>query len=521
MSEKKPMADVNGQSSLHREADCCQEECSTETADVIVVGLGIGGLCASIRAAELGARVIAIDKLQYFDDPSMVYSELPGGPGSSTLKAGGAAYWRGKTKGKLDYDELLDLNSEGITFFEEKSWGRGNLEQYKEIVRVGEYVFDTWLIKHGNMAGGTVNEGTVAPDGRAYRARWTQKWLVPAAEALGAKCLFKTKAMKLLMDRKSNRIAGVKVLTSEGLKDIKAQAVIIATGGFEGNEAMKLAYLEPRPAVAYLPITGGAWNTGDGLLMAQEVGAQLVNMSWHHTRMTEPNYYGAAPCGKTYKEAIKVNLLGERVTDESEYIASKGDIIIPQPEQLLYVIIDKKIYDERRLNYEGNVKTTQLERPQHVVRREKMIIEADTIEELAKKCGINPERLKKTVEAFNAAVKPDGTAPGIPHPKKKKAVKIDTPPFYASPATVGINQTLGGMKTNAKMQVYNNEGEIIPGLYATGACANTHYGKYYYGEYDELDVKCSYIHGSRTAGAMGFLAAEAAAAEAIELERAK
>ena len=89
-------------------------------------------------------------------------------------------------------------------------------------------------------------------------------------------------------------------------------------------------------------------------------------------------------------------------------------------------------------------------------------------------------------------------------------MKIDTSPYYASPATVGINQTLGGMKTNAKMQVLNTEDEIIPGLYAVGACANTHYGKYYYGEYGELAVKSSYIHGSRTAGAMGFLAAEAA-----------
>ena len=60
-------------------------------ADVVVVGLGIGGLCAAIRAAELGAKVVAIDKLQYFDDPSQVFAELPGGPGNATLKAGGAA----------------------------------------------------------------------------------------------------------------------------------------------------------------------------------------------------------------------------------------------------------------------------------------------------------------------------------------------------------------------------------------------------------------------------------------------
>jgi succinate dehydrogenase/fumarate reductase flavoprotein subunit len=501
--------------------DSLREEFPSAETDLVVVGLGIAGLCASIRAAELGVKVIAIEKLQYFNDPSKIFSELPGGPGNATLKAGGADYWRGRRKGKLDYDEMLDLNPEGITYFEEKSWGRGNLEQYKEIVRVGEYVFDTWLIKHGNMAGGTVVAGTMAPDGRPYRARWTHKWLIPAAKKAGVECLFHTKAMKLLTDTNSKRIVGLRILTSQGPKDIQAKAVILATGGFVGNEAMKLAYLEPRPEAAYLPITGGTYNSGDGITMAQEVKAQLANMNWHHTRMTEPNYYGKAPCGKSYREAIKVNLMGERVTDESEYLATKGDIIIPQPEQLLYIIIDKKIYDRRRRDYEGNVENTRIERPQHGVRREKMIIEADTIEELAKKCGINPDGLRKTIEEFNAAVKPDGTAPGIAHPKKRSAVKIDTPPFYASPATVGINQTLGGMKTNPKMQVLNTEDEVIPGLYAVGACANTHYGRYYYGEFGELDVKCSYLHGSRTAGAMGYLAGEHAAAEAKSLATSK
>ncbi len=485
--------------------------------DVVVVGLGIGGLCAAMRAAELGAEVIAIDKLKYFEDTSEIFSELPGGPGNATLKAGAAAAWP-----EEDFRTLLDFTASGITLFEEKSWGRGNLEQYKEIVKEGEYVFNNWLIKHGNMEHGMVKAGDISPDGRPYRARWTQKWLVPEAGRLGAKLMFGTKAVKLLMDPGSKRVAGVRVLDSDGLKDIKAKVVILASGGFEGDEAMKLAYLEPRPNAAYIPVTGGPQNTGDGLTMAREIGAQLVNMSWHHTRMTEPNYFGKAPCGKSYGEAVKVNLLGERVTDESEYIASKGDILIVQPTKMwkgklvpvLWIIIDKKLYDKRRKSYEGNVENTKIERPQYDVRREEMIIQAETIMELAEKCGMNPERLRKTIDGFNAAVKADGTAPGIPHPKKKNAVKINTPPFYASPATCAINQSLGGVKTNALLQVLNTEDEVIQGLYAAGACANTHFGKYYYGPFGELDVKSSYLHGSRTAGVMGYLAGEHGAKEA-------
>lgn len=383
-----------------------------------------------------------------------------------------------------------------------------------------KHVFAVWLREHGNMAHGTVKARDISPDGMPYNGRYTQKWLVPEAKKLGAKLMFKTKAVKLLTDPGGKKVVGVRVLASDGLKDIKAKAVILSSGSFEGDEAMKLAYLQPRPEVAYIPVSGGRNNTGDGLIMSREIGAQLVNMNWHHTRITDPNYW-LEPAAKSWWETIKVNIQGERITDESEYIATKGDMLIIQPTRvwkgklvpIIWIIIDKKIYDKRRQEYEAIVDEARICRPKANVRREEVIREANTIEELAMKCEINPERLKKTIDEFNAAVKPDGTAPGIPHPKKKAAVKIDTPPFYASPATCAINITLGGMKTNAKMQVLNTEDEVIPGLYAAGACANTHYGQYYYGPFGELDVKSSYIHGSRTAGAMGFLASEHAAKE--------
>lgn len=482
--------------------------------DVVVVGLGIAGLCATMRAAELGAKVVAIDKLKYFEDPSEIISMLPGGPGNCTLKAGASVpFW------SKDIKEMLDLNPEGITYFEEKSWGRGNLEQFKEIARVGEYVFSDWLIKHGNLEYGTVKNTRwgEAPDGRTYRARYIQKWLVPEAERLGAKLMFKTKAVKLLTDPRSKKVMGVRVLTSDGLKDIKAKVVVLASGGFEGNEAMKLAYLEPRPHIAYIPVSGCSANTGDGLIMAQEMGAQLVNMSWHHTRVTEPEYWSEDPgLGRSSKESIKVNLLGERMMDESEYISSKGDMLINQPQKMWkenlvplgFIIADGKFYDKNRKRLEEGVERVRRDYPDRDVRWEKMFIKADTIHELAERCGINSEKLKKTIEEFNAAVRPDGTALGIPHPKRKNAVKIDIPPFYASPVTCALNQTLGGMKTNARLQVLNTEDEIIPGLYAAGACANTHYGQYYYGKFEEIDIKSSYLHGARTAGAMGYLAGE-------------
>lgn len=110
------------------------EKIPSVKADVVVIGLGIAGLCASIRAAELGVKVIAIDKLKYFEDTSEIFQELPGGPGSATLKAGGCDWAEDiKTmRGKTDFESMLDIMPSGVTEFEEKAGVEATLSSTKK-----------------------------------------------------------------------------------------------------------------------------------------------------------------------------------------------------------------------------------------------------------------------------------------------------------------------------------------------------------------------------------------------------
>src|SRR5262249_24444362 len=114
--------------------------------------------------------------------------------------------------------------------------------------------------------------------------------------------------------------------------------------------------------------------------------------------------------------------------------------------------------------------------------------EAFTIEDLAGQCGIDPSRLRRTVDEFNAAVNEapfdptikDGKAAlGIDPPKSKWAQRIDHPPFVAYAVTGAITFTLGGVRIDARSRVMYASGAPIEGIYAAGEVA----GGLFYGNY--------------------------------------
>jgi tricarballylate dehydrogenase len=161
---------------------------------------------------------------------------------------------------------------------------------------------------------------------------------------------------------------------------------------------------------------------------------------------------------KRYERAILVNKNGERFVDEGEDTADKtyakfGRIIaLTQPGGIAYLIFDSKSKDIIDPMYEGPKKGP---------------VAAGTIEELAKKLSISPRKLRATVETFNNAIN-DDKALALSPPKSNFAQPIDTPPFYAYPATGGMTFTFGGVKINDKAEVLNSHGKPLPGIYAAG-----------------------------------------------------
>ena len=104
-------------------------------------------------------------------------------------------------------------------------------------------------------------------------------------------------------------------------------------------------------------------------------------------------------------------------------------------------------------------------------------VEADSVEELAGKLGINPTILATTVDNFNAEAHDGAYAPReldgratrtLDPPKSNWAIKLDSPPFVAHAVTGGITYTYGGPKIDTTAQVQDMEDNPIPGLFAAG-----------------------------------------------------
>lgn len=430
---------------------------SEKKQDVVIIGAGIAGLVAAIEGAVTGTKVTVLDKLGPMEGLGRV--------GNETNRAGGSALARSSLETSIE---------EQLSRHVKRGWGRIDPELIRTYL---ERVVESckWL---GDDVGLPFEGSQVKGRGPAICP-----FLYQVVERRGVSIQFKTKALKLLTNE-SGMVTGVRTRSVNGLTDFEARAVVLATGGFEGNQEMMLKYVGPEITYGTV-LTGCPTNTGDGHLMASEIGAQLINLSTCHLRTTD-KFFGVGPSRPLrdiYPRGIYINKDCNRFLDEgtadSDTIANA---IVYQPENKAALIFDEKV----RAMYPEQYETYP--------RKEEVIKVAATIEELAVKVEVSPEKLKKLIEEFNNAVK-DGKALGLPIPKTEKAYKIDTPPFYGFyPVITGLNHPLGGVKINTKAQVIDRENNPIAGLYAAGSIVNWCFGK----PYDVAGVKS--FMGSYNAG---------------------
>jgi tricarballylate dehydrogenase len=237
---------------------------------------------------------------------------------------------------------------------------------------------------------------------------------------------------------------------------------------------MRCRYLGP--GWELVKVRGIPYNTGEGIRMALDVGAQAHgHWSGCHAVAWDMN---APPFGDrtitelyqkhSYPLGIIVNLEGNRFLDEGAdfrnytYV-TYGRALLTQPQGLAFQIFDSKVRDMLRDEYRIPQAT---------------MAQADTIEELAARLDIDVQGLARTVGEFNAAVSVDvaynptikdgkGTQ-GIDPPKTNWAQPLDTPPYLGYAVTCGITFTFGGIKINNRGQVVTNSQQPIPGLYAAG-----------------------------------------------------
>jgi len=438
---------------------------SPDACDVVVVGGGIAGLAAALGASEAGASVVLLEKAPReerggntrFADAQIRFPH-------EADQYGARAYTPEEFR-----DDLMRL-----------SRGRANAELIDVLVsRAGETV--DWLSGHGIAW----DEGF--PHTAGYRRRPAQggqglvDTLFARCEAAGVSVRYAAAAGELLLDGRG-AVRAARCRTPQGVTDAEASGgVVLATGGFQANVAMRVAYLG-RFADSLI-LRGSRFDTGDGICMALDAGAQPAGQ-WgdYHSAVIDARS-PRTECGVTalynFQMGIIVDAQGRRFLDEGEDFRDNtyvkfGKAIIEQADGVAFCLFDQQAY-----------RRPEFQRAWYPVAPP---IVAATIEALAGALGIPHAGLSRAVEEYNAAVQPgdydldrlDGKrASGISPPKSNWALPLNEPPFVAVPVTGGITFTFGGLKVDATARVIDTAGRPIAGLFAAGELM----GEVYYYNY--------------------------------------
>jgi tricarballylate dehydrogenase len=434
--------------------------------DIVVIGCGVAGTAAALSAAESAKKAgksirVAILERADFDH------------------RGGNSRWTASYMRMKNLDEVADNFIEDMLVFSDNYSDRAYIETLAE--NAGSTL--RWVEEKGVEFDYlptmflTSSKPRLLPvgGGRAILDTLSRR-----AKALGVEIIYEATAWKLLLDDEGS-VNGLRVRVKGGSSlKLNVGAVVLAAGGFQGNQEMMAQYIgrdaHKIPAVA----EGGLFNKGEAHRMAMAVGAKGAGQfDSFHAEPVDPRSKREEAAVMTYPYAILVDKTGKRFVDEGkttideQYEEVARTIFHDLPGHIAYMISDQKMFDIP--NY------------QHALETDKPAIEADSIEELAVKLGIPADQLMATVEAYNAAVQPgpfywnkkDGKqAIGITPPKSNWAIKIEKAPFIAYPIICSNVFTNGGLATDTDGRVLSQDDDAIPGLYAAGETAGLYYGKY-------------------------------------------
>ena len=408
-----------------------------DSYDVIIVGSGGAGLSAAIQAKEAGLNPVILEK-------------MPTAGGNTTKSSAGM------NASQTKFQEKEGIKDSNDKFYEESlkgGKGTNNPELLRYLVDNSASAID-WLDSMGitlsnlTTTGGMSEKRTHRPaDGSAVGEYLVNGLLRNVSER---EIPLFVNADVTKVNEKDGKVTGVNVTIDGKEKTISAKAVVLTTGGFGANMQMVTEY---NPALNGFVTTNQKGSTGDGIVLAKEIGAATVDMGEIQIHPTVEQSTSTLISESVRGEgAILVNQEGKRFFNEMETRDKVSQAIIGLPEKYAYLILDNALTDRAKAVkfYEkrGLVKT------------------ADTLEGLAKEIGVPAENLKATVEAWNKAVadKKDsefGRSTAMDH-------DLTTGPFHAIQIAPGIHHTMGGLKINTNAQVLKEDGSVINGLYAAG-----------------------------------------------------
>lgn len=412
--------------------------------DLVVVGAGAAGLTAACLAAEYGLRRI------------LVLESEPLIGGSSIISGG---FWAvsgtelQKERGVIDSDEAFyeDILAVGAHKNDERlvrAFIRENRRQYE------------WVLGQG-VAPQTLAPGSGTLRAHVFDAKKLVSRLYRRAASSGVDVRVGARVRELFFERSRNRVVGVRTDRAA----YAARAVLLSTGGFSRNTALLEKY---SPRMRFVSTIAAQGSRGDGILMAQALGAGLADMEWLEASyafiqnpttihdMTFVNYHGG----------IIVNKFGRRFVDESLPYKLIAKAVLQQSDAKSFIVFDERIRG--------------ISERQPMDRRRWDVVPLGTgrtLAEAANQCSIDPAALQETVEAYNKAVaRGEDAGRGSVAVNNGRLLTIDRPPFYVLPVSPCLLGTYCGIKINDRARVLTAQGDEIKGLWAAGEVTGGFHG---------------------------------------------
>lgn len=433
------------------------------TADVVVIGAGGAGMAAAVTANQDGKSVIVIEKTSNM--------------GGNTALAGGAL------NAVDDGSETALARNDSVDFHYEQTYEGGDKQGDPELVRtLVENAWDgvEWLKSLGmefqdgvfTVTGGMWERAhkPVEPEGSGFFK--TYKGYMEKNDGITVK--YNTKAEHLIVE--DGVVTGV-VCTGETGNTVTVKAnngVVLATGGFGQNVEMREKYNEETKLWPTLdetiPSTNTTAITGDGILMAEEVGADLVQMgNIQLLPLGDPKTGSlSGNIEHAVESRIFVNKEGKRFVNEGGRRDEMTLGLFDQPDSTMYIIMDSDGYPTGDEVNNFNETINDLVAAGRAYK-------ADTLEELAEKIGVPAENLVASVEEYNRHClggdlegQPDEFGRTLFTDTDKVNNGINDGPFYAAERVPTVHHTMGGVKINTNTEVIDKDGNVIPGLYAAG-----------------------------------------------------
>ena len=426
-----------------KDSDEANKETETKDYDVVVVGGGGAGFAAAISAKEAGANVVLVEKL--------------GQVGGNTLISGGEY---AAPANELQEKEGIEDSVEQFEKDVEKAGGN------KDLIKVlAENATDgahwlrddigvEWLDSLMFFGGHSVKRSFIPKNhtGNELISNYKAK-----ADELGIDVLTNTDVKEILT--KDGKVSGVRAESEDKDLTLNAKSVVLASGGFGANAEM--CYENDKEVDEHVLSTNSPGATGDGIVMAEALGADTVDMDKIQlypicdVETGKLLYVGDT---RLVGGALLVNKEGKRFVEELDTRRAISMGIKEQTDHVGYLIWDEKSNEKT-----GTMKSNPEEAESLYERG--LLYKADTIEELADHFDIDKEALLETVNNFNENSKKEQDPE---FNLRMLGWTIDEGPYYMLKAGPAVHHTMGGLKINPEAEVQTKDGKSIEGLYAAG-----------------------------------------------------